>query len=79
MLNYYFFRNSYENKCSLLPNPTCIYRSVNSFSVYLLSIYYVLGTLNVTKRIRVSDVVSLLTKSVYSRERKCTHNFLMRH
>lgn len=44
-----------------------------------MSIYYVLGTLNVTKRIRVSDVVSLLTKSVYSRERKCTHNFLMRH
>lgn len=79
MLSYYFFRNSYENKCSLLPTPTCIYRSVNSFSVYLLSIYYILGTVNVTKRIRVSEVASLLTRRVYSRERKRRHNFLMRH
>lgn len=44
-----------------------------------MSIYYVLGTVNVAKRIRVSEVMSLLPRNVYNRERKCSHNRLMRH
>ena len=59
--------------------PKFIYVSVNSFSIYLLSVYYVLGTVNVTKRITVGKVIFLLSRNVYSRERKYRNNLLMRH
>lgn len=38
--------------------------------MYLLSTYYVLVTVKGTRRIMVGKVIFLLTRSVYSRERK---------
>lgn len=46
--------------------------------MYLLSTYYVLGTVEVTKRIRVGKVIFLLSRSVYSREKKYRNTYLLR-